>query len=159
VKTLLLTTALIAIPAIALADETLRYKAFYNITSGQTQEVGDAPGHTMTLAKATGLAQLGDGDVVQTHLLTITDFVSGSGPFNTYVELQFSDGSALWTKMAAESVATGPGKADTKGTMTIISGKGSFAGAKGDRTMQGGRFNSQTEQTRVWADVVLNVKK
>jgi hypothetical protein len=159
VKTLLLTTTLIAIPVIGSADEPMRYKAFYNIISGQTQEVGDLPGHFMSLAKATGLAQLGDGEVVQTHLLATTDFASGSGPFNAYVELQFSDGSALWTKMAAQSVATGPGKADTKGTMTIIGGKGRFAGAQGDGTMQGGRFNSQTEQNRVWADVVLNVKK
>jgi hypothetical protein len=43
--------------------------------------------------------------------------------------------------------------------MTIIGRKGRFAGTEGDGTMQGGRFNGQTEQNRVWADGVLNVKK
>jgi hypothetical protein len=73
--------------------------------------------------------------------------------------LTFSDGSALFTKQLGATTTEGQ-QSTFKGTITIIGGKGRFAGAKGDGTFTGGRLQPQPGAgAHLYADATLNIKK
>jgi hypothetical protein len=94
-KLLMVTAALCAIPASAFADEALKVRSVYHVTSVQSQDVGDIDAHTMSLVRASGLASFSDGAVATDNFTTTTDYVKGSGPFLLHGIITFSDGSAL----------------------------------------------------------------
>jgi hypothetical protein len=141
-KLLLITAALCAIPASAFADETLKFRSVYHVTFVQSQDVGDIDGHTMSVARASGLASLPDGSVATDNFTATTDYVKGLGPFLRHGIITFSDGSALFYQSNG-SVTVDGAKTDNKGTITILGGKGRFQGAKGDGSFAGQRLQAQ----------------
>jgi hypothetical protein len=48
-KSLLVAGAVFAFVGVAKADETLKVKTFSHLVSVNSQDVGDVPGHTLTL--------------------------------------------------------------------------------------------------------------
>jgi hypothetical protein len=155
-KRLLVTAAIIAIPGIAMAGE-LKMKAFYQLTSATANDVGDVPGHSVGVTKASGTATMPDGELASTRFFGQVDFTNGSGPAITYTETTFSDGSTLWMKTVADVVNKG-NKADIKGSIMVLGGKGKYAGAKGTGEFTGIRLNQdENYPTRIINDITLKV--
>jgi hypothetical protein len=143
----------------AWADETLKYRTFTHVTNVQTIDAGDVDGHLLGVNRQSGIASFPDGSVATTYTTTLTDFTKGSGPFLvTYANVTFEDGSVLWTKNAGTVVAEG-NKSIVKGTMTVIGGKGRYAGATGDGTFSGVRLAPLATGADLYLDVTVNVKK
>jgi hypothetical protein len=151
--------ALSAIATNALADETLKYRTVYHTTALQSQNAPDTDGHVISVTHASGLASLPDGSVGADNFVGTLDYVKGSGPFVTYGDVTFSDGSVLFLKNVGTTTTEGT-KASFKGTITIIGGKGKYDGAKGDGVVTGGRTQPQPGAgAHIYADVTLNIKK
>jgi hypothetical protein len=158
---LLATAALSIIATGASADETLKYRTIYHITSFQSQPISDADGHLMGIVHADGIATFADGSVASDTFTTFVDYTKGSGPIVlSYGDVTFSDGSALFTKSSGATVTEGQ-QSTFKGTITVIGGKGRFAGAKGDGTFAGSRVQATQPGagTQLYNDFVINVKK
>jgi hypothetical protein len=158
---LLATAALGVIATSALADETLKYRTAYHITSFQSQPVPDSDGHLMGIVHAAGIASFPDGSVAADNFTTFTDYTKGSGPIVlSYGDVTFSDGSVLFMKSSGVTITEGP-QSTFKGTITVIGGKGRFAGAKGDGTFAGSRVQATQPGVgaQLYNDIVINVKK
>jgi hypothetical protein len=143
----------------ARADETLKYRSFTHVTNVQTIDAGDVDGHLLGVNRQSGIASFPDGSVATTYATTLTDFVKGSGPvLVSYNNVTFEDGSVLWLKMTATVVAEG-NKSIVKGTLTVVGGKGKYAGASGDGTLSGARVAPLATGADVYLDFTVNVKK
>jgi hypothetical protein len=139
-KLLLVTAAMCALPAIASADEVLKWRHVQHAKTFQTVEVGDVSGHVLANYRVIGLAMFPDGSLGTTTVIGASDVVNGSGTLNGYYSLETPDGSELWLKFTG--VITVEGKASPrKGTAIVIGGKGRFAGAKGEGTWKGDGTN------------------
>jgi hypothetical protein len=155
-----------AVPA--KADETLKFRKVQYTTSQQVQQIGDVPGHLQGFSRYVGVATFPDGSTARDIVFGAFDGVVSAGNGGTFVgyeNIVFSDGSELWLK------ATGSFKVinqtengnhiTANGSFIVTSGKGRYAGAKGDGTYEGfqdtvGRVPGETLGV---IDIVLNVKK
>jgi hypothetical protein len=142
----------------AWADETLKYRLFTHATNVQTIDVGDVEGHLLGVNRQSGLAEFSDGSVATVYFAAWTDYIKGSGNAVNYTNITFSDGSVLWTRGMNSTVAEGD-KSVFKGTLTVIGGKGRFAGASGDGTYTGTRVAPLAAGADLYLDVILNLKK
>jgi hypothetical protein len=139
----------------------LKYRYFTRADVLQTQDVGDVEGHQLGFARLSGLISLPDGSVGTTFWTTGFDYIKGAGPFTSYGKLTLADGSSLWWKAAGPSV---PGDNNATATypntpLTVLSGTGRFAGAKGDGTATGARLGPPGVGAMFTGDVVFNIKK
>ncbi len=159
-KRLLLSAALCSLSVSgALADEALKHRVVYHVTLLQSQEVGDVAGHALGIARATGLAMLPDGSIATTQFVADLDFTNGSGPVKVYGSINYGDGSVLWIRNDVESTMKGD-RADLKGNLTILGGKGRFAGATGTGSLTGYRVQAMPGGgAEVYNDITLNLKK
>jgi hypothetical protein len=159
-RLLLVTAALCLISASAFADETLKFRAVYHVTAAQAQEVGDTDGHTMSVARATGLVSFPDGSVGASQFVSTTDYVKGSGSFHSYNSITLTDGSVLWFATTSGSAAVNGSTTELKSPVAVLGGKGRFEGAKGDGSVTGARFSTEvTSGNEIYTDWVLNIKK
>jgi hypothetical protein len=143
----------------ASADETLKYRTVYHLTSVQSHDIPDTDGHILGVAHASGVASFPDGSVAADNFTGTLDYTKGSGPTVVYDDITFSDGSALFLKMVGMTTAEGP-RSTLKNTISIIGGKGRFAGAKGDGTFTGARLAPQPGVgAQLYGDITLNIKK
>jgi hypothetical protein len=78
-KLSLATAALCVLSANAFADETLKLRTVIHATNLQTQEVGDPDGHTLIMAKFTGLGSAPDGQVSNVYITTLSDMTKMPG--------------------------------------------------------------------------------
>jgi hypothetical protein len=158
-KLLLITAALCSIPASAFADETLKARSVYHILAAQTESLGDADGHTMSVIRGSGVVLLPDGGAVPSYFVSTTDYIKGNGPFTYYGDIAFTDGSVLWFKGNGDAVVEGS-KTALKAGLVIVGGTGRFAGAKGDGNMTGTRLQAlATAGAEIYNDFTLNIKK
>jgi hypothetical protein len=127
-------------------------------TSVQTQDVGDVDGHVLSLARYSGIASFQDGSTATAYFVGQTDYVKGSGTNSTYNNLTFDDGSVLWYKTAGTATAEGA-RTILRGTITVIGGKGRFAGAKGEGGYSGARTVPLATGADLFLDQMINVKK
>jgi hypothetical protein len=137
----------------AKADETVKWRHVHQLTGFQTQQVGDADGHTLNLFRLPGIAFFPDGSIGTTLVIGTSDGTIGVGATtNGYYTVSFADGSALWLKF------TGTNKAPTgKGTAIVIGGTGRYAGAKGEGTFEGA--STSGPDAFQYIDNVVNIKK
>jgi hypothetical protein len=159
-KRLLVSAALCSLSVSgALADETLKYRVVYHVTLLQSQEVGDVAGHALGIAHATGLAMLPDGGMATTQFVASLDFTNGTGPVKVYGSINYSDGSVLWVRNDVESTMKGD-RAELRGPVTILGGKGRFAGATGTGSLTGYRMQvTPSSGAEVYNEITLNLKK
>jgi hypothetical protein len=88
-------------------------------------------GHTLSVISGQGVALLPD-QVAPTSYVATIDYIHGNGTAIFYSDLAFSDGSVLWMK-AVNGQATVKGKTtEFQIPITIVGGKGRYAGAKGE---------------------------
>jgi hypothetical protein len=143
----------------AWADETLKYRQFTHATNVQTIDVGDVDGHLLGVNRQSGIASFPDGPVASAYFTALTDYVKGSGTaLVVYTNVTFEDDSVLWIKGTNSTVAEG-NKSIIKGTLTVIGGKGRYAGAIGDGTFSGVRLAPLATGADLYIDYTVNVKK
>jgi hypothetical protein len=143
----------------AKADETLKYRTIYHITSLQSQNIPDADEHIVAITHSVGVASFPDGSVAVDNNTATTDYTKGSGSGVVYGDITFSDGSALFLKSVGTTTAEGP-RSTFKTTITIIGGKGRYAGAKGDGTFTGARLAPRPGVgAQLYMDYTLNIKQ
>jgi hypothetical protein len=142
-RKLLLITAALSIPVVAHAEEPFKARAVIHYTAAQNYDVGDVDGHQLLMGKASGIASFPDGSMGTTTLTTYADYTKGSGSIPLlYTSFTTSDGSTIWWRGTGSTVTTGD-RSEFKGVVTVISGTGKFAGAKGDGAFQGARLQAQ----------------
>jgi hypothetical protein len=135
--------------------EDLEFRAVVHVTSAQSQDVGDVDGHVLSLVRASGIASFQDGSTATTNLVAQTDYVKGNGTNAGYINLTFDDGSVLWYQAAGTATVDG-NRTIFKGMITVIGGKGRFAGAKGDGGYNGARLGTGPD---LFLDQMISVKK
>src|SRR5258708_33361010 len=109
-----------------------------------------------------GIAFFQDGSTGTALVIGTYDAVIGVGAtVNGYYTISFADGSELWLKYAGTTKTGATGKIAQKGTATVISGKGRYAGVQGDGTFEGEQNQSAALPGEVIAyiDNVINIKK
>ena len=144
----------------AWADETLKYRQFTHATNVQTIDVGDVDGHLLGVNRQSGIASFPDGSVATAYFTALTDYVKGSGTaVVVYTNVTFEDGSVLWIKGTNKTVAEGNKSSISNGTLTVIGGKGRYAGATGDGTYSGARVGPLTTGADAYLDYTVNLKK
>ena len=142
----------------AQADETIKYRAIFNGTAVQSQDVGDVDGHSIVLVRFSGITEFPDGTTGTGYFVGVGDYTKGSGPAFTYNNLTLDDGSVLWSKQDQVTKVEG-GKSLFSGTVTVLGGKGNFEGAKGDGTFTGARKVPLGSGAVLYFDHVINLKK
>jgi hypothetical protein len=157
--TLLAALAFVGFGAVGAAQaEDLEFRAVMHLTSAQTQDVGDAEGHILGLVRASGIASFQDGSTATTYFIAQTDYTKGAGTNTTYNNLTFDDGSVLWYKTAGTATVDG-NRTIFKGMITVIGGKGRFAGAKGEGGFSGARLTPLSAGADLFLDQTITVKK
>jgi hypothetical protein len=142
----------------AQADDLIETRIVMHATSVQTQDVGDVDGHAVGVVRYSGIASFQDGSTAAAYLVAQTDYVKGSGTNATYHNLTFDDGSVLWYKANGTAAADGA-RTILRGTITVLGGKGRFAGAKGDGGYNGARLAPLASGADLFLDQMINVKK
>jgi hypothetical protein len=153
-----LVVALLSLGVAAKADETLKYRAVMHGVSVQPQEVGDVEGHALTLVRFSGITEFPDGTTGTGYFVGFADYTKGAGKGFTYTNLTLEDGSVLWFTQDQKTSVSGT-KSIFEGTVTVIGGKGRFAGAKGDGTFTGARTVPLAAGADLYFDYVINVRK
>lgn len=101
-------------------------------------EVGDQPGHTVTLVRARGLAFLEGGEVADVLATETIDNVQGNGTYEGYEVLTFEDGSTIVSRFQGVDTLSEDGRyINFEGTHEYIGGTGRFAGITGEGTHEG----------------------
>jgi hypothetical protein len=153
-----LVVALLSLGAAAKADETLKYRAVMHGVSVQPQEVGDVEGHALTLVRFSGITEFPNGTTGTGYFVGLADYTKGAGKGFTYTNLTLEEGSVLWFTQDQKTSVSGT-KSIFEGTVTVIGGKGRFAGAKGDGTFTGARTVPLAAGADLYFDYVINLKK
>jgi hypothetical protein len=123
----------------AKADETLKFRVVEYVASIQTQQVGDVNGHTQGFIRYPGVASFPDGSAAKTLVFATFDGVGGPGGGGTtggYGNMILRDGSELWWKWTGTYKIDSTQNLSAGGTFIVTSGKGRYAGAKGDGTWE-----------------------
>jgi hypothetical protein len=139
----------------AAQAEDLEFRAVVHVTSAQSQDVGDVEGHVLSLVRASGIASFQDGSTATTYFIAQTDYTKRAGTDTSYANLTFDDGSVLWYKAAGTATVDG-NRTIFRGMITVIGGKGRFAGAKGEGGYTGARLGTGPD---LFLDQMISVKK
>jgi hypothetical protein len=142
----------------AHADEMLELRAVMHANSVQTQDVGDVDGHAVGVARFSGIASFQDGSTATTYFIATIDYVKGTGTDSSYGNLTFDDGSVLWYKTSGMATVDGA-RTIFRGMITVLGGKGRFAGAKGEGGYNGARIVPLAAGADLFLDQMINVKK
>ncbi len=112
--------------------ETKNYKYYGWISSVMRTPVDDVEGHSMGSTVSSIIYVFEDGEVAPATVVTTWDMIKGSGPWNQYLTIKFSDGSYVIIKGQALQEATSSGEAEKAVVKNeFIKGAGRFLGIKG----------------------------
>jgi hypothetical protein len=137
--------------------KTLKVHMVTHVASTHSLEVGDVDGHTVSLARFSGLAFYADGTVGAVNFASLTDYTDGAGDFTLFPILSFEDGSELWVKSIGTAKVEGS-KTRFTGTLIVVGGKGRFANAKGDGTLTGTRYTPIAVGADLVSDYAINLR-
>jgi hypothetical protein len=112
---------------VAAAEHTLEFKLVTKPIEVKTLEASNIEGQSVGLMKMHGVAFFKDGRVASKDFIYNYDFNKGSGPYFGYSTYQFEDGSTITARFAGTQRAGQP----LHGEYTVLSGTGTYAGAKG----------------------------
>ncbi len=121
-------------------SNAMRWRHTHHYVSGDTVEVGDAPGHVLGAIKGAGLGFFDNGEVATHTIAILHDFTEGTGPHSFYVAYAFEDGSTLNLRCQGHSTGQGGGRIALAGSLEISGGSGRFSGARGDGRYAGRRL-------------------
>lgn len=116
----------------------LKWRTVQHVASNQTQQVGDANGHLLGLARIPGIVFFPDASTGTSVVFSAYDFVLGvGGTASGYYGITFADGSELWVKYTGTLKTGATGKVAQMGTGIVVGGKGRYAGAQGEGAWEG----------------------
>jgi hypothetical protein len=145
--------------AAASAADTLKVHATIKASQWEAQPVADTEGHGLVFTRFAGSGTLSDGDKVTVDFHSLADVHNGAGPLNPlYYGITTSDGSQLWLKAVLTASPDGPNHSYFEGPLTVIGGKGKFAGAKGDGTFTAERITAGGVGAQATNDLVINLR-
>ena len=138
----LLTLACLAgFPLRAVAEE-LKWHHSHHISKAETVDVGDAPGHVVGVAKATGVGFFDGGEVATLVTTGTFDYQNGAGKTEGYVGYTFEDGSTFFLKYDAVTTPDSAGMGSSfKGQFSFMEGTGRFRRIKGGGSLSGRRLS------------------
>jgi hypothetical protein len=142
----------------ARTEETLTFRMVTHLLSVQSHDVGDVAGHSISLARFSGLAFFADDAIAMAYFAAMTDYTNGEGAFTLYPILTFNDGSILWLKSIGMGTIDGT-KTQFVGTVTVGGGKGRFDGARGDGTLTGTRYTPLSVGADLVSDYAVRIEK
>jgi len=159
-RTLLAAIALLCLGSFGAvkADEVLKFRGVMHATFAEFQQLDDADGHVFGMNRHSGIASLPDGTVGTCYLLAHTDYINGTGTFESFNGVTLKDGSELWYRASGKTRVEGANSL-FDGTVTVVGGKGRFEGAKGDGTFTGMRLSPLAVGADLYVDWVINIKK
>ena len=118
---------------VAAMEHALDFKLVVKPIDVKSLEAPNIDGQAVLLMKMHGVAFFKDGRVASKEFIFNADYNKGSGPFFGYSTYQFEDGSSITARFAGTQRA---GQL-IHGEYTVISGTGTYAGAKGTGTFDG----------------------
>ncbi len=137
-------------------EQTLRFRMVTHVTTAQSLEVGDVEGHTVSVARFSGLAFFAD-EVATVSFASTTDYINGEGEFVLYPIVVFDDRATLCIKSCGTGKVEGT-KTKFVGTLTVLGGSGRFAGAKGEGTLTGIRYTPLSVGADLVSEYVVTLK-
>lgn len=138
----LLTLACFACLPLRAAGEELKWHHSHHISKAETVDVGDAPGHMVGVAKATGVGFFDGGEVATLVTTGTFDYQNGAGKTEGYVGYTFEDGSTFFLKYEAVTTPDAAGMGSSfKGQFSFTEGTGRFRRIKGGGTLSGRRLS------------------
>jgi hypothetical protein len=145
-------------PTKARAEETLSFRMITHVTSTSSHDVGDVDGHVVSLVRFSGLVFFSEGTVGTVCFAATTDYTNGVGTFTLYPIITLDDGSVLCLKSTGTGSLEGA-KTQFVGTVTVLGGKGRFAGTSGDGRLTGTRYTPLSVGADLVSDYTLNIWK
>jgi hypothetical protein len=119
--------------AATAGEQVLEFKLLTKPIEAKVLEAPNVDGQVVILNRMYGAAFFKDGRVASKEFIFSADYNKGSGPFFGYSTYQFEDGSTITARFAGTSRA---GQL-LRGDYTVISGTGTYAGAKGTGSFDG----------------------
>jgi hypothetical protein len=160
VKRILLTS--IALSTIAFQSayaEELKIHVFMHGVDIQRQLIGDKDGHSLALTKFAGLGRTSDGTICKVAFTSIAEGYAEGGNIDKMYYGVTSDDGTLWIGGTADILRKGE-KNYFSGPITIISGTGKYANAKGEGTMTGIRVSPLvTGVAELYNELTINLHK
>jgi hypothetical protein len=120
-------------PAATAAEHALEFKLVVRPVEVKALEAPNVEGQVVFLNKMYGVAFFKDGRTASKEFIFNGDYNKGSGPFVGYSTYQFEDGSTIVARFAGTQRAGQP----VHGEYTVVSGTGTYAGAKGSGSFDG----------------------
>jgi hypothetical protein len=114
-------------PVAVAAEHNLEFRLVVMPVEAKSFEIANIEGQNVSLTKMNGVAFFKDGRVAAKHFVFQVDYNKGSGPFYGYSTYTFEDGSSITARFAGTQRAGQP----AHGEYTVLSGTGTYAGAKG----------------------------
>ena len=131
------------------------FKLTHQIIETQSYDIGDITGHSIGVAKGTGLGYFENEGVAVLTAFFIFDYTNGSGDFTGYYAIEMADGSEITMYADGKSIEYSDEKktvftADIK----FLNGTGKYSGITGSGQMTGQRKNRVEEGAPVFLEVV-----
>jgi hypothetical protein len=143
----------------ASAGETLKVHATIKASQWEAQPVADTEGHGLVFTRFAGEGTISGGGKVTVDFHSLADVHNGAGPLNPlYYGITTSDGSQLWLKAVLTARPDGPNHSYFEAPLTVIGGKGKFAGANGDGTFTAERTTRGGVGAEATNDLVINLR-
>ena len=143
---LLVTVSIFATQAVA---EDMKFRATSYFTKMEAMPVGDVEGHFISVYEQRGVAIFENGECAALLIRGTGDITKRHGPFQSYTQLTYKDGSTIISKTEA-NVAISPGEKQPSfsGKGEWIKGTGKFQGIKGRFTFSGKRITPYSKETK-----------
>jgi len=115
---------------VVAGEHNLEFKLVVMPVEVKSLDVPNIEGQNVALMKMHGVAFFKDGRVASKNFVFNVDYNKGAGPFFGYSTYQFEDGSSITARFAGTQRTGQP----VHGEYTVLSGTGTYAGAKGTGT-------------------------
>lgn len=133
----------------------LNFKLTHQIIETQAYDIGDIVGHSIGVAKGTGLGYFEDEGVAVLTAFFIFDYTNGSGNFDGYYAIEMADGSEITMYADGKSIEyTDEKKTIFTADIKFLNGTGKYSGITGSGQMTGQRKNRVEEGAPVFLEVV-----
>ena len=141
----------------ARADETLRFRMVTHAVSVQSHDVGDVAGHSISLARFSGLAFF--PTTPSPRPISPPRLITGMAQAHLhFIQFTLEDGSVLWLKSVGTGTIDGT-KTQFVGTVTVLGGKGRFDGVGGDGAVTGTRYTALSVGVDLVSDYTVRIEK
>ena len=125
-----------------VAAEEMKWHHSHHISKAETVDVGDAPGHVVGVARATGVGFFDAGEVATLVASGTFDYREGAGKTEGYVGYTFEDGSTFFLRYNAVTTPDSGGAGSSfKGEFSFTEGTGRFRRIKGGGSLNGRRLS------------------